>query len=593
MLRALLLTAALLAPLSAFAADPVHGIAMYGEPKYKADFKNFEYVNPDAPKGGTLRISALGSFDSLNPFIVKGVPADNVGLIYQTLLTGSNDETFTEYGLLAETVEVPEDRSGITFNIRKEAVWSDGKPVTADDVVWTYNTLMTKGAPFYAAYYADVDTVKAENDKRVTFKFKRAGNRELPLIVGQMAILPKHYWEGKDFTQTSLAIPVGSGAYTISKVDAGKSMTFERDKNWWGNNLPVNKGRYNFDRIVVDYYRDTTVAAEAFFAGRYDIRQEYMAKLWATGYDAPAVKDGRIKKEEIKNALPAGMQGFVLNIRKPVFKDRAVREAIQYAFDFEWANKALAHSAYTRSDSYFTNSFYAGKGLPQGRELEILNEYKDKIPPEVFTTEYKNPKTDGTGNARDNLRKAMQILDDAGWKVGTDGIREKDGVKLDFEIIENQAEFERWVLPYIKNLKRIGINATFRVVDVSQLVGRLNDFDFDMTISAFGQSLSPGNEQRDFWGSKKADEPGSRNLIGIKNPAIDDLCEKIATAKTQEELTAYVKALDRVLLWNFYVVPQWYTPVWKVAYWDKFDRPTNVAPYGLGYMDTWWLKPVK
>lgn len=593
MLRALLLTAALLAPLSAFAADAVHAIAMYGEPKYKADFKNFDYVNPDAPKGGTLRVSALGTFDSLNPFIVKGVPADNIALIYQTLLTGSNDETFTEYGLLAESMEVREDRSSITFNIRKEAIWSDGKPVTADDVVWTYETLIKKGAPFYAAYYADVETVKAEGEKRVTFKFKRAGNRELPLIVGQMAILPRHYWADKDFGATSLTAPIGSGPYTITAIDAGKSMTFTRIKDWWGEKLAVNKGRYNFDRIIVDYYRDTTVSAEAFFAGRYDVRQEYMAKLWATGYDAPAVKDGRIKKEEIKNALPAGMQAFVMNIRRPVFADRAVREAMQYAFDFEWANKALAHNAYTRDDSYFTNSIYAAKGLPAGKELEILNQYKDKLPPEVFTAEYKNPSTDGTGNARDNLRKAMQILDAAGYTVGADGVRQKDGKKLSFEIIDNQAEFERWVLPYIRNLKRIGINATFRVVDVSQYIARMNDYDFDMTISGFGQSLSPGNEQRDFWGSKKADEPGSRNLIGIKNPVIDELCEKIATAQTQEDLVASVRALDRVLLWNYYVVPQWYTPVWKIAYWDKFDRPETVAPYGLGYMDTWWLKPAK
>lgn len=593
MFRAFLLTAALLLPFTALAAEPVHGIAMYGQPKYAAGFEHFDYVNPDAPKGGTLRVSALGTFDSLNPFIVKGVPADNIGLIYQTLLTGSNDETFTEYGLLAETIEVPEDRSAITFNLRKNAVWSDGKPVTADDVVWSFNTLMEKGAPFYAAYYADVETVTAENDKRVTFKFKRAGNRELPLIVGQLAVLPKHYWQGKDFGATSLTPPVGSGPYKIAKVDAGKSVTFERIKDWWGENLAVNKGRFNFERIVVDYYRDTTVAVEAFFAGRYDIRQEYVAKVWATGYDAPAVKDGRIKKEEIKNALPAGMQAFVMNIRKPVFADPAVRKAMQYAFDFEWANKALAHGAYTRSDSYFSNSMYAATGLPTGRELRILMEYKDKLPPELFTTEYKNPTTDGTGNARDNLRKAMQILDDAGYTVGTDGIREKDGVKLSFEIIENQAEFERWVLPYIRNLKRIGIDARFRVVDTSQMVARLNDFDFDMTVSGFGQSLSPGNEQREFWGSAKADEKGSRNIIGIKNEVVDALVEKIAMAESQEELTATVKALDRVLLWNYYVVPQWYTPVWKIAYWDKFEHPEKVAPYGLGYMDTWWVKPAR
>lgn len=590
MLRSLILAIALLITLPVAAADPVHGIAMFGEPKYKPDFTHFDYVNPDAPKGGTLHLSAIGTFDSLNPFIVKGVPADNIGLIYQTLLTGSSDEPFTEYGLLAETIEVPEDRSFATFNLRPEAKWSDGQSVTAEDVVWSFETLTKKGAPFYAAYYADVDKAIAENPARVTFKFKRAGNRELPLIIGQMPVMPKHFWEGRVFDETSLDIPVGSGAYKIGKVDPGRSITFDRIKDWWGENLPVGKGRYNFDHIVTDYYRDTTVSVEAFFAGRYDIRQEHVAKIWATGYDAPAVKDGRIKKEEIKNGLPVGMQGFVMNIRRPVFADRAVRKALQYAYDFEWANKAMAHGAYKRTGSYFENSFYAAKGLPTGRELDILNQFKDKLPPELFTQEYKNPVNDGSGDARENLRIAMQILDDAGYTVGTDGVRSKNGVRLAFEIIENQPEFERWVLPYIRNLKRIGIAATFRVVDPSQYVARMNDFDFDMTVSGFGQSLSPGNEQRDFWGSAKADQPGSRNLIGIKNPVIDQLAEMIATAPSQEELVARTKALDRILLWNYYVVPQWYTNVWKVAYWDHFERAKIQAPYDLGITDTWWMK---
>jgi microcin C transport system substrate-binding protein len=590
MFRALLLTAALLLPLSAFAAEPVHGIAIYGNPKYKAGFKNFDYVNPDAPKGGTLRLSALGTFDSLNPFIVKGNAAGNVGLIYLTLLTGSSDEPFTEYGLLAQSVEMPEDRSSVTFNLRKEAAWADGKPVTADDVVWSFNTLMKQGAPFYASYYSDVASATAETPQRVTFKFKRGGNRELPLIMGQLPVLPRHFWEKRKFDQTSLEIPLGCGPYKIASVDPGHELTFERVKNWWGENLPVNKGRFNFDRIVVDYYRDSTVDVEAFFADRYDVRSEHIAKVWATGYDAPPVKDGRIKKEEIKNGLPAGMQGFVMNIRKPVFADVAVRKAMQYAFDFEWANRAMAHGAYKRDYSYFTNSMYAATGLPEGKELALLEPFRDKLPPELFTQEYKNPTTDGSGDARENLRTAMKILDDAGWTVGTDGVRQKNGVKLSFEIMDNQPEFERWVLPYIRNLKRIGILATFRVIDSSQYVARMNDFDFDMTVSGFGQSLSPGNEQREFWGSEKADAPGSRNLIGIKNPVVDALIDKIATANTQEDLVAAVKAMDRVLLWNYYVVPQWYTDVWKVAYWDRFSRPADQAPYDLGIADTWWAK---
>jgi len=593
MLRRLLLTAALLMPIAAHAAEPVHGIAIYGEPKYQAGFTHFDYVNPDAPKGGTIRLSAIGTFDSLNPFIVKGVPAAEVGLIYQTLLTGASDETFTQYGLLAQTIEVPDDRSAATFNLRPEAKWSDGKQVTADDVVWSFQTLTKKGAPFYAAYYADVEKVTAETPARVTFKFKHGGNRELPLIVGQIPILPKHYWEtkGHDFSATSLVPPVGSGPYTIGKIDTGRSITYTRVKDWWGANLPVNKGRYNFDTISVDYYRDATVAVEAFFANRYDIRQENVAKIWATGYDAPAVKDGRIVKKEIENGLPAGMQGFVMNTRKPVFADRAVRKALQYAFDFEWANKALAHSAYKRTASYFENSIYAARRLPTGRELEILQQFKNQLPPEVFTTEYKNPATNGSGDARDNLREAMKILDAAGYVVGTDGVRAKNGVRLSFEIVDNQPEFERWVLPFVLNLKRIGIEASFRVIDASQYVARMNDFDFDMTIAGFGQSLSPGNEQREYWGSAKADAPGSRNIIGIKNPAIDKLTEMVANAKSKDDLLATIKALDRVLLWNYYVVPQWHTNVWKVAYWDHFERPQTQAPYDLGITDTWWVKP--
>jgi microcin C transport system substrate-binding protein len=511
--------------------------------------------------------------------------------VFQTLLTGSGDETFSAYGQLAQSVEVADDKGSVTFNIHPKAVWSDGKPVTADDVVWSFETLTQKGAPFYAAYYHDVAKVVAETSKRVTFQFKVKTNRELPLTVGQLPVLPKHFFAGKDFTETTLTPIIGSGPYRLTKVDAGHSLTFTRIKNWWGETLPVNKGRYNFDTVVVDYYRDTTVAVEAFFAGRYDVRQEHVAKIWATGYDAPAVKDGRIVKQEIKNHLPAGMQGFVLNTRRPVFADRAVREALQYAFDFEWSNKALAHSAYKRTASYFENSIYASNGVPDGQELKILSQFKGELPPEVFTKPYKNPVTDGTGNARDNLRRAMQILDAAGYTVGTDGVRRKGQTRLKFEIVDNQAEFERWVLPFIRNLKRIGIEANFRVLDTTQYVARMNDFDFDMTVTGFGQSLSPGNEQREYWGSDKADAKGSRNIIGIKNPVVDTLVAMIGQAQTQDELVDTTKSLDRVLLWNYYVIPQWHTNVWKVANWSHFERPAVTAPYDLGITDTWWVKP--
>lgn len=592
--RLFLLTAFILTAVpAALAGEAAHGLSIYGDLKYGPDFKHFDYVNPDAPKGGTLRLAGIGTFDNLNPFIVKGVAAGDAGLVYQTLLTSAADETFSEYGELAQSVKVADDHGSVTFTLRPQARWGDGKPVTAADVAWSFKTLTEKGVPSYASYYADVADVKAAGARDVTFTFKTKTNRELPLILGQLPILPAHIWKGRDFTATTLEPPVGSGPYKLTKVDPGRSLTFERIKNWWGADLPVNKGRYNFDRVVVDYYRDTTVAVEAFFADRYDIRQENVAKIWATGYDAPAVKDGRIIKAEIENSLPAGMQGFVMNIRRPVFADRAVREALQYAFDFEWSNKALAHGAYKRTGSYFENSIYAATGLPEGRELEILNAHKDQLPPDLFTTPYKPPVTDGSGNARDNLRRAMKILDDAGYTIGTDGIRTKNGVKLKFEIVDNQPEFERWVLPFIRNLKRIGIDATFRVVDASQYVARMNDFDFDMTVSGFGQSLSPGNEQREYWGSAAAARQGSRNIIGIKNPVVDALVGNIGNAKDQETLIAATKALDRVLLWQDYVIPQWYTNVWRVAYWDRFGRPATQAPYDLGITDTWWARPKK
>lgn len=579
--------------LPALAADPQHGVAIHGQPKYAAGFEHFDYVNVDAPKGGTLRLGSLGTFDSLNPFIVKGTPAAQTGLVYETLLTSSSDEPFTEYGLIAQTIEMPEDRSSVTFNLRPEAKWSDGQPITASDVVWSFRTLAAKGAPFYRAYYANVKDVVAENPARVTFTFDIKGNMELPLIVGQLPILPEHYWKDKTFENSTLVPPIGSGPYVFGNVDAGRSITYKRNPDWWGKDLPVNKGRYNFDTIAVDYYRDSGVALEAFFAGRIDVRSENVAKLWATAYTAPAVKDGRIVKEEIKNGLPAGMQGFIMNTRRPVFKDRAVREAIQYAFDFEWSNKALAHGAYKRTASYFENSEMASKGVPEGKELEILEPFRNQLPPEVFTTAYENPTTDGTGNTRANLKKASDILDAAGYKLGEDGIRAKDGVKLVFEIADNQPEFERWALPFIKNLQRIGIKASFRVLDTAQYINRMNDFDFDMTIGGFGQSLSPGNEQRDYWTSSKADEKGSRNIIGIKNPVVDKLVDLVITAPTREDLVIRARALDRVLLWNYYVIPQYYTDLWKIAHWSKIEKPAKPAAYDPGIVDTWWMKPTR
>lgn len=595
---ALLACAFLITPAFAQTATPQPSIAMHGDVKYKGNWTHMDYTNPDAPKGGTLKLHSIGTFDSLNPFIIKGSPADGItylgqSLVYDSLMEQSNDEPFSMYGLLAETIERPKDNSWVAFNLRKEAKWADGKPVTAEDVVWTFNAMMEKGAPFFKAYYGDIKSVEATSPTRVIFKFAHNDNAELPLIISQLAILPKHYWttEGRDIGNTTLTPPLGNGAYKVGTVAPGRSVSYVRDENYWGKDLPINKGRNNFGTITIDYYKDSNVALEAFLAGQYDYRLENTAKLWETAYDAPAVKDGRIIKEELPHNRPQGIQAFLYNIRKSMFQDIAVRKALAYAFDFEWSNKQFAYGNYTRTDSYFENSDLAAPaGPPTGTELKVLETYRGKIPDEAFTTRYEPPKNDGSGNMRESLRTAAKILDDAGWKLGTDGIRAKDGVKLKFEIIDSNPMFERWVLPFLANLKKIGVSANFRVLDPAQYQNRMNDYDFEMTIGSIPQSDSPGNEQRDFWGSEKADIPGSRNYIGIKDKSIDDLIEKIIRAKGREELVAYCRALDRILLSNYYTIPQWHTDHFNVAYWKKLQRPEKISPLTPGVSDTWWSR---
>lgn len=590
-------------PLSANAqsdqtAPPRHGIAMHGDLKYDPGFTHFDYVNPDAPKGGRLRLHAIGSFDSLNPFIVKGIPAGGLSylgsdFIHESLMDQSNDEPFSMYGLLAESIELPEDRSWVAFNLRPEAKWADGKPVTAEDVVWTFNALLEKGSPFFKAYYGDVAKVEATSERRVLFTFSHNGNSELPLIISQMSVLPKHYWTapGRDIGSTTLDAPPGSGPYKISAVEAGRRIEYVRNENWWGKDLPINKGRYNFDRISYEYYRDGDVALEAFLAGEYDVREENTAKLWATAYDAPAIRDGRIIKEEIQHERPQGIQGFLYNVRRPLFADPQVREALAYAFDFEWSNKQFAYGAYKRTRSYFSNSDLEAGGLPEGRELEILEKFRGRVPDEVFTAAYNPPATDGSGNNRSNMKKAADTLEKAGYKLGADGVRvNDDGARLEFEIIDTNPAFERWVLPFTANLKKIGVKASFRVVDPAQYQNRMNEFDYDMTVGGFPQSDSPGNEQRDFWGSEKADMPGSRNYIGIKNPAVDELVEMIIQAKSREDLVAHVHALDRILQWNYYLIPQWHIAHWRLAWAKKLKHPKQLSPISPGIADTWWAQ---
>lgn len=574
------------------AATPRHGIALYGEPKYGPDFTHFDYVNPNAPKGGKVTLQAIGSFDTLNPFTLKGVPAAGATMIYDTLMTSSADEAFSEYGLLAETIEVPEDRSWVAFALRPQARWHDGKPVTADDVIFTF-TILTQTHPFYRSYYAAVDRVEAEGDRRVRFTFKPGNNRELPLIVGQLPVLPKHYWEGRDFQATTLDPPLGSGPYRFAAFDPGRSVSYERVADYWGADLPVNVGRYNFGIMAYEYFRDASVALQAFRAGLYDFRQENVAKTWATGYDFEAVKTGKVVLQEIPNQVPAGMQAYVFNTRRPVFGDRRVRWAIAQAFDFEWTNQTLFYGAYKRTESYFENSPLQSHGVPDERQLALLDPWRGRIPEEVFVKPYKAPSTDGPNGLRRNLLEGKRLLDEAGTDI-RNGRRVvvATGQPLSFEILLDNPTFERVTLPFVENLKRLGIQATVRTVDTAQYENRIRDFDFDMTVHVWPESLSPGNEQEGYWGSGAADRPGSQNLAGIREPAVDALIAKVVSADSEEELKAAVAALDRVLLWGDYVVPQWYSGVFRVAYWNWLKRPATLPPYSLVF-DAWWIGDAK
>ena len=592
-LRTLLATAgsALLLSLSSLSlAAGQHALTLYGEPaKYPANFKHFDFVNPDAPKGGELRQSGFGGFDSLNPFINKGVAADDIGLIYDTLTRHSLDEPFTEYGLLAEKIEVAPDHSWVRFYLRPQARFHDGQAVTAADVVFTFDALMKDGAPQYKAYYADVAKATAEDAQRVRFDFKRSNNRELPLILGQLPVLPKHWWSNREFNKGNLEMPLGSGPYKVADVAAGRSIRYERVKDYWGNDLAVNRGFYNFDSILIDYYRDTTVALEALKAGQFDYWLEISAKNWASAYDVPAVKDGRLRKEEIANHNPTGMQGFVFNIRRPLFQDPRVREALGLLFDFEWTNKQLFNGAYTRTRSYFENSELAASGLPSSEELKILEPLRAKLDPKVFNSAFEVPRSDASGIIREQQRRAYQLLQEAGWKIVDDKMVDADGKPVSLEFLLAQTDFERVLLPYKRNLADLGIELVIRRVDVSQYINRLRSRDFDMIVGGFGQSSSPGNEQREYWHSSSADNPGSRNFIGLKDPAVDSLVEGLINADSRQSLVAHTRALDRVLLAGHYVIPNWHIKTWRVAYWDRLQHPEATPLYDVGLM-TWWAK---
>ncbi len=570
-------------------STPRYGLALHGDLKYPLSFSHFDYVNPEAPKGGTLRQAAIGTFDTFNDFILKGVSAAGAGMIYDTLMAKSEDEPFSEYGLIAEKVAVAADRASVVFYINPKARFHDGHKITAADVVFTFNLLLQKGQPMYKRYYADVTGVEALDESRVKFTFKDGSNAELPLIVGQLVVLPRHFWLDKEFDHADLAVPLGNGAYRIKSFVAGKSITYERVADYWAADLPVNKGRNNFDNLVFDYYRDATVALEAFKSGEYDFRLENVSKNWATLYKGPQFTDNRIIKKEILHKIPQGIQGFVFNTRRAFFSDRKVREALIYAFDFEWSNKNLFYGQYKRSNSYFSNSELAAAGPPSPAEIKLLEPFKDQLPAGVFKDSYHLPTTDGRGNNRQNLRRAAALLKSAGWIIKDKKLVDEAGNPFRFEILLTAPAFERIVLPYKKNLARLGIDIDVRVVDTAQYLNRIRKFDFDMVVWSFGQSLSPGNEQRYYWHSEVVDIPGSRNLAGIKSPVVDALVEKIIHARDRKTLITCTRALDRVLQWGFYVMPHWHISTFRIAYWNKFAQPAVQPEFGLGLM-TWWAE---
>ncbi len=583
------------------AADPAwrHALSLFGKVKYPADFKRFDYVNPDAPKGGVARQIAVGTFDNFNIVVsgVKGQVAGAVAFIYESLLTPALDEVSTEYGALAEAVSHPDDFSSVTYRLRPQAKWHDGKPVSVEDVIFSLDSFK-KHHPMYSAYYSHVVRAEKVGEREVRFVFDAPGNRELPQIVGQLTVLPKHWWEGtdaqgrkRDVSATTLEVPLGSGPYKVKEFVAGRSIALERVKDYWGRDLAANVGRNNFDELRYEYFRDATVAIEAFKADQVDWRTENSAKNWATAYDFPAVTEKRVILEEFANRSSGVMQAFVPNLRRAKFADPRVRRALNYAFDFEEMNKQIFYGQYKRIVSYFDGiDELMATGLPQGKELEILETVRAEVPAEVFTTAYSNPVGGSPEAVRENLREALRLFKEAGYEVRDRKLIDvKTGNQFALELLNQDPSFERVTLFYKPSLERLGIAVSVRTVDPTQYENRLREWDFDIVTKSWGESQSPGNEQRERWGSKAADMAGSDNITGIKNPAIDKLIDRVIFARDRDDLVAATKALDRVLLWNHYVVPQWtYTKV-RTARWDRFGRPAELPKYGQsGFPFVWW-----
>ena len=571
------------------AVRKVHSMALVGKPALPDDYKNFPWVNPDAPKGGEVVLNAVGTFDNFNPFILRGNAAP-VTAVWEPLMADNPDEPSVEYGRLAETVELPADKSWVAFDLRPQAKFWDGAPVTAEDVAWTFNTLIKDGVPSYAQYYGDVDHVEVDGPRRVVFRFKTAGNRELPFILGQIQVLPKHWWAGRDFAAPLTDRPLGSGPYRVGAFESGRSLTMERVPDYWGRDMPFDKGLDNFDRIRTEFYRDRGVDFEAFKSGQSDFRQEFTSRVWATGYDFPALKKGLVIKATFPQRLPTGMQAFAMNLRRPVFANRLVREAMSQLFDFQWTNKTLFYGLYKRTLSYFSNSEFASSGVPAGDELALLAPFRAQLPPELFTTPYTLPVTDGSGNDPQGLRRAYDLLKQAGYTLRDHKMVDAKGQQLGFEILLDEPAMERITLPYAQQMQRLGIAVRVRSVDPSQYQHRLQAFDYDMTVNVWPESDSPGNEQADFWTCAAGKNQGSGNVGGVCDPVVDALVGKVIAAQDKTQLLAATRALDRVLLWGWYVVPQWHLDQVWVAYWNRFGHPTQPVRPGVVF-GSWWVDP--
>ncbi|WP_419188624.1 extracellular solute-binding protein [Pseudomonas fluorescens] len=579
-----------------------HGYAQFGTLKYPARFTHFDWVNPQAPKGGTLRVMAFGTFDTLNPYTFKGtspVTTPNflqygINELNEPLMVGTGqyapscDEPASSYGLIAQSVEYSEDRSWVVFNLRPEARFHDGTPITAYDVAFSYRLLLKEGHPLYRTSLQEVQRVDILNPQRVRFVFKRAGNPLLILRLGEMPVLARHYWKGRDFKATTFEPPLGSGPYRITSVTPGRQIVFERVKDYWGKDLPVNRGKYNFDRMEVEFYRDSDVAFEAFKAGEFDIYIEHQAKNWDTGYNFPAIRRGEVIKAQIPHQIPTQTQGLFMNSRRPTFSDAKVREALGLMFNFEWTNRTLFGGAYQRALSYYPNSEFSASGLPVGHEWLLLKPYREQLPARLFTEPFSLPQTDGRAIPRETLRKALGLLAEAGWKLNGQRLQNAAGQPLRLELLLVNPNLERILQPYVENLASIGIDAQLRTVDRAQYKQRLDQFDFDMILMTLNQTLSPGLEQWQYFHSSQAGVKGSKNYAGIANPVVDHLLEQLLAARNRDEQVAAGKALDRVLLWQHYIVPNWYLNYHRLAYRNRLAFVTT-PPYALG-LNAWWLK---